>query len=353
MTEAANLEPHPVASDPEAQLRQALLALLTPLAAQQVTAREAYSSMTRLVARLEGDVPTGARLVGLLQLFNAQRPSNLPAIPVGTAGVAQDCVAAYRRSLVRASTLGVAHPSLPADMVERLNRWLERLLELMKDEIRRPYEAEAQQLRAQQAAELAARQQALEAERQSACETLQALESRLEQALQQAQALEQQNATQTQRLDELQSTLVRSGEENRAATERAAVLQSRLDQSAERLDQSAERLGQLEQSLRQAQAAGDEERRQRLLAIDAARVTERELAGEKEKRKAADALARTLEKYLDEEKARTAALQSALAEARRQPAAVAADGAKPGPSRLKPVRRSVPAAAPVRRKTLR
>lgn len=346
MTEAANLEPHPVASDPEAQLRQALLALLTPLAAQQVTAREAYSSMTRLVARLEGDVPTGARLVGLLQLFNAQRPSNLPAIPVGTAGVAQDCVAAYRRSLVRASTLGVAHPSLPADMVERLNRWLERLLELMKDEIRRPYEAEAQQLRAQQAAELAARQQALEAERQSACETLQALESRLEQALQQAQALEQQNATQTQRLDELQSTLVRSGEENRAATERAAVLQSRLDQSAERL-------GQLEQSLRQAQAAGDEERRQRLLAIDAARVTERELAGEKEKRKAADALARTLEKYLDEEKARTAALQSALAEARRQPAAVAADGAKPGPSRLKPVRRSVPAAAPVRRKTLR
>lgn len=346
MTEAANLEPHPVASDPEAQLRQALLALLTPLAAQQVTAREAYSSMTRLVARLEGDVPTGARLVGLLQLFNAQRPSNLPAIPVGTAGVAQDCVAAYRRSLVRASTLGVAHPSLPADMVEGLNRWLERLLELMKDEIRRPYEAEAQQLRAQQAAELAARQQALEAERQSACETLQALESRLEQALQQAQALEQQNATQTQRLDELQSTLVRSGEENRAATERAAVLQSRLDQSAERL-------GQLEQSLRQAQAAGDEERRQRLLAIDAARVTERELAGEKEKRKAADALARTLEKYLDEEKARAAALQSALAEARRQPAAVAADGAKPGPSRLKPVRRSVPAAAPVRRKTLR
>ncbi len=346
MTEAANLEPHPVASDREAQLRQALLALLTPLAAQQVTAREAYSSMTRLVARLEGDVPTGARLVGLLQLFNAQRPSNLPAIPVGTAGVAQDCVAAYRRSLVRASTLGVAHPSLPADMVEGLNRWLERLLELMKDEIRRPYEAEAQQLRAQQAAELAARQQALEAERQSACETLQALESRLEQALQQAQALEQQNATQTQRLDELQSTLVRSGEENRAATERAAVLQSRLDQSAERL-------GQLEQSRRQAQAAGDEERRQRLLAIDAARVTERELAGEKEKRKAADALARTLEKYLDEEKARTAALQSALAEARRQPAAVAAAGARPGPSRLKPVRRSVPAAAPVRRKTLR
>lgn len=346
MTEAANLEPHPVASDPEAQLRQALLALLTPLAAQQVTAREAYSSMTRLVARLEGDVPTGARLVGLLQLFNAQRPSNLPAIPVGTAGVAQDCVAAYRRSLVRASTLGVAHPSLPADMVEGLNRWLERLLELMKDEIRRPYEAEAQQLRSQQAAELAARQQAIELERQSARETLQALESRLEQALQQAKALEQQNATQTQRLDELQSALVRSGEENRAVAERAAVLQSRLDQSAERL-------GQLEQLLRQTQAAGDEERRQRLLAIDATRVTERELAGEKEKRKAADALARTLEKYLDEEKARAAALQSALAEAQRQPAAVAADGAKPSPSRLKPARRSVPAAAPVRRKTLR
>ena len=345
MTEAANLEPHPVASDPEVQLRQALLALLTPLAAQQVTAREAYSSMTRLVARLEGDVPTGARLVGLLQLFNAQRPANLPAIPVGTAGVAQDCVAAYRRSLVRASTLGVAHPSLPADMVEGLNRWLERLLDLMKDEIRRPYEAEAQQLRAQQAAELAARQQALELERQSAREAQQALESRLEQALQQVQALERQHAAQAQRLDELQSALVRSGEQQRAAAERAAVLQSRLDQSAERL-------GELEQVLRQAQAAGDEERRQRLLTIDAARVTERELAGEKEKRKAGDALVRTLEKYLDEEKARTAALQSALAEAQRQPAPIAADGPKQSPSRLKPARRSLPA-APVRRKTLR
>lgn len=349
MTEASKieqLEQDPAASDPETRLRQALLALLAPLAAQQVTAREAYSSMTRLVARLEGDVPTGARLVGLLQLFNAQRPANLPAIPVGTAGVAQDCVAAYRRSLVRASTLGVAHPALPADMVEGLNRWLERLLELMKDEIRRPYEAEAQQLRSQQAAELTAQQQVLELERQSAREALQALESRLEQAQQQAQALEQLNATQAQRLDELQAALVRTGEENRAAAERAAVLQSRLDQSAERL-------GQLEQSLRQAQAAGDEERRQRLLVIDGARVTERELAGEKEKRKAADALARTLEKYLEEEKARAAALQAALAEAQRQPAAVSADGAKPSPNRLKPVRRSPPAAVPVRRKTLR
>lgn len=336
----------PAASDPETQLRQALLALLTPLAAQQVTAREAYASMTRLVARLEGDVPTGARLVGLLQLFNAQRPASVPAIPVGTAGVAQDCVAAYRRSLVRASTLGVAHPSLPADMVEGLNRWLERLLDLMKDEIRRPYEAEAVQLRAQLAAELAAQQQAAAAERQSARDALQALEARLEQNQQQAMLLEQQNAAQALRLDERQADLVRSEEENRASAERAAVLQSRLDQSADRLSQ-------LELSLRQAQAAGDEERRQRLLSIDAARVAERELAGEKEKRKAAEALARTLEKYLEEEKIRAAALQSAFSEAQRQPLLQVAAAAKPSQARLKPSLRSTPAAVPVRRKTLR
>lgn len=340
------IENPPAVSDPETQLRQALLALLTPLAAQQVTAREAYSSMTRLVARLEGDVPTGARLVGLLQLFNAQRPAGLPAIPVGTAGVAQDCVAAYRRSLVRANTLGVAHPALPADMVEGLNRWLERLLDLMKDEIRGPYEAEAVQLRAQLAAELAAQQQAAAAERQSAREALRALESRLEQSQQQTLALEQQNAAQALRLDELQAVLVRSEAENRASAERAAVLQSRLDQSAERL-------GQLELSLRQAQAAGDEERRQRLLAIDAARVVERELAGEKEKRKAADALVRTLEKYLEEEKVRAAILQTTLSEAQRQPVSMAAEPVKPSQSRLKPSRRSAPTATSVRRKTLR
>ncbi len=333
-------------SDPDTQLRKALLALLAPLAAQQVTAREAYASMTRLVARLEGDVPTGARLVALLQLFNAQRPAGLPAIPVGTAGVAQDCVAAYRRSLVRASSLGVAHPALPADMVEGLNRWLERLLDLMKDEIRRPYEAEAVQLRAQLAAELAAQQQAAEAERQSAREAQQALESRLEHNQQQTLALEQQHAAQALRLGELQAILVRSEAENRALAERAAVLQSRLDQSAERL-------GQLELSLRQAQAAGDEERRQRLLAIDATRVVERELAGEKEKRKAADGLARTLEKYLEEEKSRAAVLQLALNEAQRQPASTAAETAKPNLIRRKPSRRATPAATPVRRKTLR
>ncbi|MEO0003390.1 MAG: hypothetical protein RLZZ22_1082 [Pseudomonadota bacterium] len=340
------IENSPAASDPDTQLRLALLALLTPLAAQQVTAREAYSAMTRLVARLEGDVPTGARLVGLLQLFNAQRPAGVPAIPVGTAGVAQDCMAAYRRSLVRANTLGVAHPALPADMIEGLNRWLERLLDLMKDEIRRPYEAEAVQLRAQLAAELASQQQAAEAERQSAREALRALESRLEQNQQQTMTLEQENAAQALRLGELQAALVRSGAENRASAERAAVLQSRLEQSADRL-------GQLELSLRQTQAAGDEERRQRLLSIDAARVIERELAGEREKRKAADALARTLEKYLEEEKSRAVALQSALSEAQRQPVLVAAELAKPSQSRLKPSRRSAPAAAPVRRKRLR
>ena len=163
---------------------------------------------------------------------------------------------------------------------------------------------------------------------------------------QQTLALAQQNAAQSLRLDELQAALVRSETENRASAERAAVLQSRLDQSADRLSQ-------LELSLRQAQAAGDEERRQRLLSIDTARVVERELAGEKEKRKAADALARTLEKYLDEEKTRAAALQSALTDAQRQPEAVATEPAKPSQPRLKPSRRSASVAVPVRRKTLR
>ena len=123
--------------------------------------------------------------------------------------------------------------------------------------------------------------------------------------------------------------------------------------SSFKLDHPAERLGQLELSLRQAQASGDEERRQRLLSIDAARVAERELAGEKEKRKAAEALARTLEKYLEEEKIRAAALQSAFSEAQRQPLLQVAAAVKPSQARLKPSLRSTPAAVPVRRKTLR
>ncbi len=339
------------AADVETRLQQTLQSLLAPMAAQQVTAREAYAAMTRVVARIEGDVPSGARLVGLLQLFNAQRPAGLPAIPAGTAGVAQDCVAAYRRSLVRASAQGVAHPSLPVDMIEGLNRWLERLLKLMKDEIRRPYEAEAISLRARLDEELAAMRLAAEAERQTARAALQETENRLQQSQQQAQDLQRQCEALEQRMADLNQGLQAAIAENRELSARAAVLQSKAQESEKRQ-------GELDAALRVAQSASDEERRQRLLAIDSARVVEQELAREREKRKAADSLARTLEKYLEEEKARAAALQVALSEAQlksfqhakieEMPAS-----AKTGPNRIKPARRTIAAPAPLRRKTLR
>lgn len=339
------------ATDVETRLQQALQGLLAPLAAQQVTAREAYAAMTRIVARIEGDVPSGARLVGLLQLFNAQRPAGLPAIPAGTGGVAQDCVAAYRRSLVRASAQGVAHPTLPVDMIEGLNRWLERLLDLMKDEIRRPYEAEAISLRARLDEELQAMRLAAEAERQAALATLQDTENRLQQSQQQAQDLQRQSEALEQRLAELNQGLQAAAAENRELSARAAVLQSKLQQSEMRQ-------AELDVALRAAQSAGDEERRQRLLAMDSARVVEQELTREKEKRKAADSLARTLEKYLEEEKARAAALQVALSEAQLKSFQTAKGdespaSAKPGSNRIKPARRAITAPAPLRRKTLR
>mgnify|MGYP000867358143 CR=1 FL=1 len=338
-------------ADVEIRLRQALQGLLAPLAAQQVTAREAYAAMTRVVARIEGDVPSGARLVGLLQLFNAQRPAGLPAIAAGTAGVAQDCVAAYRRSLVRASAQGVTHPSLPVDMIEGLNRWLERLHDLMQDEIRRPYEAEALNLRASLDEEREAMRITAEAERQTARAALQESENQLLQSQRQAQALLRQCETLEQRHVELNQGLHAAAAENRELSARVAVLQSKAEESEKRQ-------GELEAALRAAQSASDEERRQRLLAMDSARVAEQELTREKEKRKAADLLARTLEKYLEEEKARAAALQLALSEAQLQSLKNAKDEESPasnrsGPNRIRPVRRAVAAPTPLRRKTLR
>lgn len=343
------LENENTATDVETRLQQALQGLLAPMAAQQVTAREAYAAMTRVVARIEGDVPSGAKLVGLLQLFNAQRPAGLPAIPAGTAGVAQDCVAAYRRSLVRTSAQGVAHPSLPVDMIEGLNHWLERLLELMKDEIRRPYEAEAISLRARLDEELAAMRLAAEVEQQTARAALREVESRLQQSQQQAQELQRQCEALDQRVADLNQGLRAAATENRELSASAAVLQSKAQESEKRQ-------GELDAALRAAQSASDEERRQRLLAIDSARVVEQELAREKEKRRAADSLARTLEKYLEEEKARAATLQVALSEAQLRSLQTAKDeeaSAKTGSNRLKPARRAIATPVPVRRKTLR
>ncbi len=328
----------------ESQLRSALVALLTPLAAQQVTAREAYAAMTRVVARIEGDVPTGARLVGLLQLFNAQRPENVPPIPAGTAGVAQDCVAAYRRSLVKAATQGVAHKALPPDLIEGLNQWLERLLELLTTEISRPFEAEAHKLRERTDEELAAVRSQAEAQRQAAQDQVTELESQLRGKQQEIELQRQTLESQEARLARLQSALDQSGAEARELTTRVAVLQTQLADQARQTTQSREEA----QTAREAQ---DEERRQRLLALDGARVAEQELAREKERRRAAEGMSRTLEKYLEEEKAKLASLQSALASIQvAGEAAVARAG-----SRIKPARpHGLPTAtAAVRKKTLR
>ena len=336
-------------SDPlsvESQLRSALSALLTPLAAQPVTAREAYAAMTRVVARIEGDVPTGARLVGLLQLFNAQRPENVPPIPAGTAGVAQDCVAAYRRSLVKSATQGVAHKALPPDLIEGLNQWLERLLELMTTEISRPFEAEAQKLRARTDEELAALHSQVEAQRQHAQAQIAELESRLREQQQQIELQRQTLAGQETRLTELQSALDQSGTENRELATRVAVLQTQLSEQERQSAQSRE-------ETRVAREAQDEERRQRLLALDGARVAEQELAREKERRRAAESMTRTLEKYLEEEKAKLAGLQSALTSI--QVAGEAASQTARASTRINPARsRGLPTGvANVRKKTLR
>lgn len=336
------------AVDIETRLHQAIQALLTPMAARQVTARESYAAMTRVVARIEGDVPTGARLVGLLQRFNAQRPAGVPAIPAGTAGVAQDCVAAYRRALVRASSAGVANPALPPDMVEGLNHWLERLLELMREEIRRPYEAEALRLRASLDEEMASLRQATDAELDQARAARQALEEEIRQGRQQQQALQQQAESLQQRLAEMEAAQEKSARENRDLAASLAVHRT-LVEEAERQQ------AQLTQALQDAQSAGDEERRQRLLLLDSARVVEQELAREKERRKGSEAQARALEKFLQEEKDRSALLQSVLADvqSRSVAAPVLAERGPQAQGKIRPARKAAPAPTSLRRKTLR
>ncbi|MEN9905246.1 MAG: hypothetical protein RLZZ555_1811 [Pseudomonadota bacterium] len=330
----------------EARLHQAMMTLLAPMAARQVTAREAYGAMTRVAARIEGDVPTGARLVGLLQRFNAQRPAGVPPIPAGTAGVAQDCVAAYRRSLVRASSAGVANPALPPDMIEGLNHWLERLLELMREEIRRPYEAEAASLRDSLDQQMTGLRQATDAELATARATAKALEEEIRQGQQQQQLLLLQIEALQVRNAEMELGQARSAQEIRDLAARLAVQSMRVEE-AERS------LGQQAQALDDALSKADEERRQRLLMLDSARVVEQELAREKEKRKAAEVQVRSLEKFLQEEKDRSVQLQSALADIQTRPAAQAAVAERSGSlaqGKIRPARKAAPAPTSLRRK---
>lgn len=335
--------------DQDQQVRNALQGLLTPLATQQPTAREAYAAMIRLVARLDGDIPTGSRLVNLVQLFNAQRPVGIPAIPTGTAGVAQDCVAAFRRSLISQLSAGVTHPSLPVDLQENLNHWLERLLELMQTQIRQPYEHAATELRQQHQKELQAIQDTATAEQAQAEAAVQVANALQKQQLQQLELLTDKCTQQTEQLQAQAQQLAQEGELKQA-------LQDQLTAAQTQINALHQQQAKIQAAFHAAQHNADNERRQHLLVLDTARVMEQDLVREKEKRKAAENLNRTLEKYLEEEKTLNADWQNQVQEMQLQLTRLSEMHQITGPysgNRMNPARRSAAAAIPQRKKTLR
>lgn len=301
----------PVASSAahDAAAHQLVLTILGGLSEKKApSAREAYATLLPALASHDGDVPTGARLVDCVQWFNANRPAGMARIPVGTAGVAQECVTSYRRQLVQSIVRhDVGHPTLPADLLQEFNAWLQRLVDITHAGLQREFTQELAALRAQATEEstrLAEQHAQQLAQLQSACD---ATQSALSASENQRHALENTLSAQAQEVERLEVMAETLQQRLAASTQQAQAQQQTLQQLDNQLTQS-------QQALQAAQQAEDAERKERLLLLDTLRVQEQELIREKERHQATLQARQTLERYWQEEKDKTHQLQQALTE---------------------------------------
>lgn len=305
------MSPDPVTSsaDHDTAAHQLVLTLLSRLSERKTpSAREAYAALLPELTSHDGDLPTGARLVDCVQWFNANRPAGMARIPVGTAGVAQECMTAYRRQLVHNVTQqGVGHSGLPTDLLRDFNGWLQRLVDITHTGLQQQFTQDLATLRAQAAEET------LRLTEQHAQQLTQlqnkydAAQSALSASESQRHALEDSVDTQAQEIEQLRTVV--------------EALQEQLDTSAQQvqaqqqtLQQLNYQLAQLQQALQRAQQAEDAERKERLLLLDTLRVHEQELIREKERHQATLQARQALERYWQEEKDKTQQLQQALAQ---------------------------------------
>lgn len=286
---------------------QLVLTVLSRLSEKKTpSAREAYAALLPDLAQHEGDVPTGARLVDCLQWFNANRPAGLARIPIGTAGVAQECVTTYRRQLVQSVTRpDVGHPALSADLLREFNGWLQRLVDVTHNGLQQQFTADLTALRAQAAEEAARLAEAYAQQLAQLQSQYDAVQSALSASEDQKRVLENTLNQQVQDIERLET--------------QADTLQQRLESSTqqiqvqqEALQQLNKQLTQLQQAIQAAQQAEDSERRERLLLLDTLRVQEQELIREKERHQATLQARQTLERYWQEEKEKSQQLQQAL-----------------------------------------
>ena len=124
-------------------LQAAVNQKLSGMAPLGPTARECYEAIIELVAINDGDLPSAARLVNLVNLFNAHREAEIPGVPLGSANVATECVANFRRTLLQVRQNPVEHPGLPADMASSMNRWLDRLMQTLSKRLEVSFQAQA------------------------------------------------------------------------------------------------------------------------------------------------------------------------------------------------------------------
>lgn len=291
---------------------QLVLTLLSALSAQSPSAREAYAALLPALANHEGDIPTGAKLVDCVQWFNANRPAGMARIPLGTAGVAQECVTIYRRSLVQSSARQqVVHQTLPAALLQQFNGWLQQLVEMTHTGLQQQFTQELEVSRAQMAEEM---QRLTEQHSQQ----LAALQTEFDQANAALSASEEERQT-------LEHTLEIRIQQAQALQTTVQVLERDLDTSTRQAETQQQTIQKLEHQLAQLQTtldatrqAEDTERKQRLLLVDTLRIQEQALTHEKERHQATRQAQQALETYWQEEKEKTKTLQLALTQLQMQ-----------------------------------
>lgn len=302
-----SLDPVSTPAIHDATAHQLVLTILGGLSGKKApSAREAYAALLPALASHDGDVPTGARLVDCVQWFNANRPAGMARIPVGTAGVAQECVTSYRRQLVQSIVRhDVGHPALPADLLQEFNAWLQRLVDITHAGLQQQFTQDLAALRTQateEATRLAEQHAQQIARLQELCD---ATQSALSVSENQRQALENTLGAQAQEIERLEMMAETLQQRLEASTQQVQAQQQTLQQLDNQLAQS-------QQALKTAQRAEDTERKERLLLLDALRLQEQELIREKERHQATLQARQTLERYWQEEKDKSHQMQQAL-----------------------------------------
>lgn len=297
--------------------------------------------LEELLVRFEY-LANGAQVIEVLNAFNKSRPIEMAKLPLGTAGTANEAVAAFRSKLARGYRTRLTLESLPNDMTQKVAVTIDQIVADLRQSVAKSYQESFESARSAHASELSEKTKEWETRNN-------ALRSEID-------SLQIQEAESAQLISSLQAQVEEAKTRLRESTSSLDSLQSRFQlvsgrETAGRVRVEAleKRKAELDAEVLRLQTDAAENRRDYLLLIDklhqleltrqsdlaalhsgAKRIKELEAALKKEESHAASQMAR-----LAPVEARIAELEGMLA------SALKIASAKQARKKASPARKSV------------